>query len=214
MRTGVIYSRVSSTGDRQSTDRQVSDLERWAKSNDVIINKTFSEHMSGAKGDRPVLNECLDYVKENNIDLILFSELSRLGRNVLNVLEKVKWMSDNGVNGYFQKENLMLLGEDGKISPITTILISCLSMVAEIERENISFRLNSGRRVAIENGTCTLGRKVGYRKPKEKMKEEYKVAIRCIKKGMSLNDTLKICQSSGEKISLSTIRRLRKELVK
>lgn len=211
MKTGVIYSRVSSVGDRQNTDRQIADLERHAAANDIKICKTFSEHMSGAKGDRPVLKECFEYAKENHIDVILFSELSRLGRNVVNVMDNVIWLSKNGIDAYFEKEKLSLL-QDGKISPITTILISCLGMCAEIERENISFRLNSGRRRAIETNSCVLGRKVGYRKSSEKKKEEYKTAIRCLKKGMSLNDTLSVCQSNGEKISLSTIRRLRKEL--
>lgn len=211
MKTGVIYSRVSSTSDRQNTDRQIYDLENWARSNEVEICKTFSEHMSGAKGDRPVLIECFEYAKKNHIDVILFSELSRLGRNVVNVMDNVIWLSKNGIDAYFEKEKLSLL-QDGKISPITTILISCLGMCAEIERENISFRLNSGRRKAIETGTCVLGRKVGYRKSSEKKKEDYPVACRCIRKGMTLNDTLSVCQNNGEKISLSTIRRLRKEL--
>lgn len=212
MKSAVIYSRVSSTGDRQNTDRQKADLERYASTNGLTIHKIFSEHMSGAKGDRPVLKECFEYAKDNSIDVILFSELSRLGRNVLNVLESVKWLADNGIDAYFDKEKINLL-QDGKVSATTTILISCLGMCSEIERDNISFRLNSGRRRAIETGACVLGRKVGYRKPAQKKQEEYKIAIRCIKKGMTLNDTLAVCQQSGEKISLSTIRRLRKEIV-
>ena len=81
----VIYSRVSSTGDRQDTSRQIRDLEILAKQRNLKIEKTYEEHVSGAKKtqDRPVLKECLDYCFNNDIDILLISELSRLGRNVL-----------------------------------------------------------------------------------------------------------------------------------
>ena len=53
----VIYSRVSSTGDRQDTSRQIRDLEILAKQRNLKIEKTYEEHVSGAKKtqDRPVL---------------------------------------------------------------------------------------------------------------------------------------------------------------
>ena len=80
----VIYARVSSTGDRQSTERQVIDLTEYARKNSMTIVRTFEEHISGAKKnkERLILNECLAYAVKNNIDVILISELSRLGRNV------------------------------------------------------------------------------------------------------------------------------------
>ena len=59
----VIYARVSSTNDRQSTDRQVADLNAYAEIHKINVVKTFEEHISGAKRneERPVLCECLDY---------------------------------------------------------------------------------------------------------------------------------------------------------
>ena len=57
MKQAVIYARVSSVGDRQSTDRQVLDLQEYAKSAKLDLVNTFEEHISGAKKnqDRPVL---------------------------------------------------------------------------------------------------------------------------------------------------------------
>ena len=49
MTTGVIYARVSSIGDRQSTERQVKDLSEYAKYKGVEVRKVFEEHISGAK---------------------------------------------------------------------------------------------------------------------------------------------------------------------
>ena len=49
MTTGVIYARVSSIGDRQSTERQVKDLSEYAKYKGIEVRKVFEEHISGAK---------------------------------------------------------------------------------------------------------------------------------------------------------------------
>ena len=71
MMKGVIYARVSSTGDRQNTERQIFSLTNWGKKNDVEIDHIFSEKISGGKrnSERLVLQECLTYCVENKIDL-------------------------------------------------------------------------------------------------------------------------------------------------
>ena len=80
-----IYARVSSLNERQSTDRQVLDLRNYAERNNIEVVKVYEEHISGAKRneERPVLCECLDYCICNKVDILLISELSRLGRNVM-----------------------------------------------------------------------------------------------------------------------------------
>lgn len=202
-----IYARVSSTNDRQSTDRQVSDLNAYATKNDINVIKIFEEHISGAKRneERPVLCECLDYCIENKIDTLLISELSRLGRNVDEVLANVKRCKDNNLNIYFQKENLSIFQADGTKNPFLNIFISVLGTCAEMERENIKFRLNSGRAKYIADGG-KLGRKEGYRKPKEQKEIEYKEVIKELKKGTSVRRTAKFCD-----VSVSTVQRIKAE---
>ncbi len=203
----VIYARVSSTNDRQSTDRQVSDLNGYASKNDINVVKTFEEHISGAKRneERPVLCECLDYCIKNKVDILLISELSRLGRNVDEVLANVKRCKDNNLNIYFQKENLSIFQADGTKNPFLNIFISVLGTCAEMERENIKFRLNSGRAKYIADGG-KLGRKEGYRKPKEQKEVEYKEVIKELKKGTSVRRTAKLCD-----VSVSTVQRIKAE---
>lgn len=203
----VIYARVSSTTDRQSTDRQVSDLNAYASKNDINVIKTFEEHISGAKRneERPVLCECLDYCIENKVDTLLISELSRLGRNVDEVLANVKRCKDNNLNIYFQKENLSIFQPDGTKNPFLNIFISVLGTCAEMERENIKFRLNSGRAKYIADGG-KLGRKEGYRKSKEQKEVEYKEVIKELKKGTSVRRTAKLCD-----VSISTVQRIKAE---
>ena len=95
----VIYCRVSSIGDRQSNERQLRDLEEYAKSRNLIVAKTYEEKISGAKknNERPVLIECLEYCFSEGIDILLISELSRLGRNVDEVLKKIQTQAEGQI---------------------------------------------------------------------------------------------------------------------
>ena len=205
--TAAIYARVSSLNDRQSTDRQVIDLRNYADRNGIEVVKVFEEHISGAKRneERAVLCKCLDFCIENKIDTLLISELSRLGRNVDEVLANVKRCKDNSLNIYFQKENLSIFEADGKKNPFLNIFISVLGTCAEMERENIKFRLNSGREKYIAEGG-KLGRKQGSTKSAEKKQEEYKQVLKELRKGTSIRRTAKLCD-----VSISTVQRLKAE---
>ena len=205
----VIYSRVSSTGDRQDTSRQIRDLEILAKQRNLIIEKTYEEHISGAKKtqDRPVLKECLDYCFTNNIDILLISELSRLGRNVDDVLANVRLCKEKHLNVYFQKEQLSIFNSDGKEHPFLTIFIAVLGTCAEMERENIKFRLNSGKAQFIAKGG-KVGRKEGYKKPDEKLQEEYAGVIKMLRRGYPIR---MIAKSEG--VGISTVMRIKKKFI-
>ncbi len=205
--TAVIYARVSSIGDRQNTDRQISDLLDYVSFKNLEISKIYEEHISGAKKntERPVLQEAIEYCKSNHISILLVSELSRLGRNAFEVLATVKDLIDSGINLYMQKEQLTLLDADGKPTMFAPIMIATLSTCAQLERENIKFRLNSGRKLYIERGG-KLGRKVGSIKTTEQKKEEHKDIISYLKKGYSVRNVAKLCNKG-----ISTVQRIKKE---
>ena len=207
MKTSVIYARVSSVGDRQSTTRQVDDLKRYAQVNGYEVVNTYEEHISGAtkNEDRAVLCRCLDFCISNSIDTLLISELSRLGRNVDEVLANVKFCKDSHLNIYFQKENLSLFNADGSKNPFLTIFISVLATCAELERDSIKFRLQSGLRRYRENNGV-MGRKVGSVKSKEKKQQEYAKVIKLLKGGQSVRNTAKLCE-----VGISTVQRIKKE---
>lgn len=203
----VIYTRVSSTGDRQNTDRQVADLKAYAEYRQLEVTSIFEEKISGAKknSERPVLVEALDYCEANSIDILLVSELSRLGRNAFEVLEVVKKLVDNKINLFMQKEQFTLLDENKQPSTFAAVMIATLSTCAQLERENIKFRLNSGRAQYIAKGG-KLGRKVGSMKTIEQKKEEYKEVITLLKKGYSIRNIAQLCN-----IGISTVQRIKKD---
>ena len=200
-----IYARVSSIGDRQNTERQVKSLNELAASRGYEVKGIYEEHISGAKTnkERKVLTECLTDAKENQIDLILFSELSRCGRAIWEVLETIKFCADNGINIHFQKEGLTLF-RDGKVDSIMAIYISCIGFCAEKERENIYFRLSQGRELAKAKGV-KMGRKQGSVKSREQKEQEYAKVIKLLRKGESLRNVAKLCD-----VSLSSVQRVKK----
>ncbi|MBR3702353.1 MAG: recombinase family protein [Alistipes sp.] len=205
MKKTVIYARMSSESDRQNTERQVEDLKRYITINDMDLVKVYEERMSGAKENRPVLTECIEFCIENHINTLCVSEISRLGRSTKIVVNTIDELTKAGVNVYIQNLPLCTLNADGQANPIAKMITAVLSSFAEIERDNIRYRLNSGRELAKAKNV-KMGRKVGSVKSMEQKQQEYAKVIRCLKAGKSIRDTAKICE-----VSVSTCQRVKKD---
>ena len=210
IQSAVIYARVSSVSDRQDTTRQVQDLQSYADKHDLIVEKVFEEHISGAKKveERQVLQECITYCIEHSVRFLLLSELSRLGRSTLQVLRSLEKLHEAKVSVFIQNLGIYSLLDDGRVNPIASILITVLAEMSNIERSNIQYRLNSGRAQYIANGG-KLGRKVGYRKDSEQLRDEYKNAIALLRKGYSVRAVAKL-----EGVSPTTIQKIKSEFIK
>lgn len=121
-------------------------------------------------------------------------------------IARCQQLIDYSINLYIQKEQLILLDDEGSTSLFTPIMIATLSTCAQLERDNISFRLQSGRKRYIEKGG-KLRRKVGSVKTEEQMKAEYREVISLLHKGYSIRDVAKL---SGK--SVSTVQRVKRFL--
>jgi len=212
-KTAVIFCRTSSSGyleNRQDTSRQVADLRAYADYANLEVVKVFEEHVSGGKknSERPILEEAIEFCKKEGITYLLVNALDRLGRNAFEVLATVKELVDNKINLYMQKEQLTLLDDDGKPQVFTPILICTLSTCAQLERESIQFRLNSGREQYIRNGG-KLGRKKGSVKTREQKEKEYKEVLQYLNKGYSIRVTAKLTN-----VSLATVQKLKNEFIR
>lgn len=189
----VIYARVSSTSDRQSTDRQVSDLRAYADREGLEIVKVFQEKGSGAKEDRPVLQECIDFCEGNNTDLLV-TEVSRLGRSVKIIVNTVDELTKAGVNIHILDLRLQTM-PNGQENPIAKMMLTVLGLGAEIERKSIVSRLNSGRELAKERGV-QFGRPVGSGMTNEELMAKYPEIVKYLKKGLSVRVTAAASQKS------------------
>ena len=78
----------------------------------------FEEKMSGAKENRPVLTECIEFCIANRVHTLCVSEISRLGRSTKIVVNTLDELTKAGVNVYIQNLPLCTLNEDGQPNPI------------------------------------------------------------------------------------------------
>ena len=205
----VIYARVSSMGDRQSTERQIEDLTRYAEDKGYDIVKVFQEHISGAKSnqERGVLSECLEFCKTEHPGTLMVTELSRLGRSTVEVLKAVEELTATGVNTYILDLNLSTLDERGEENPVAKMVLTVLALGAEMERKLILGRLNSGRALAKSKG-IKMGRPKGSALTNEDIQAKYPEVVRHLRKGK--NSIREIAKLTG--FSISTVQRVKASL--
>lgn len=195
MKKVVIYARVSTLN--QDYQRQINDLTDFANKNGMAVDCVFAEKVSGMKrqDERPELLRMVDYVKNNNIDCALVSEVSRLHRTQLGLLETISLLNENKISVYIQNLNIETLTEDKKVNPMAQLLVSLLSEIANLEKSYIRERMQSGYRNHLAKG-LSVGRKVGFRKSEQVMKDQYSEDIKLLKKGYSLRNITKITGTS------------------
>ncbi len=192
-----IYGRVSSSNGSQDYQRQINDLTIFATQNNYEVVKIFAEQVSGVKKntERPALMELIEFAKTNDIDKVLVTELSRLGRDTLQVLQAIELLNQTAISVFIQNYNIETLLPDGNINPMSQFLITILAEVARMERKTIRERVESGYKNHLANGG-SVGRKIGYRKCDEAMRTQYVEDIKLLKKGYSLRNIQKITGTS------------------
>ena len=198
----VIFARVSTS--LQEYDRQVNELTALAESNGWSVEAVFAEKISGAKSnkERTELLNMISYVERNYIDKVLVTELSRLGRDTLQVLEVIEMLNKKEISLYIQNYAIETLTQEGKVNAMSQLLITILAEVARMERRTIRERVESGYNNFRANGG-KVGRKAGYMKSNETMKKEYAEELRLLKKGYSLRNVAKLTHTS-----VNTLRKL------
>lgn len=198
----IIYARVSTAG--QDYDRQLAELRQYADRMGYDVVKTFSEKISGAKKveERQAMSELLNYVEDNKVDKVLIYECSRLSRRVVDFLSIIEIFNEKKISLYIHQNGLETLLPSGEVNPIATLVLGILAQFNSMERSLIRSRMESGYNNFRNNGGV-VGRKTGYRKTTEQMKEEYAEEIRLLKKGYSLRNISKITHTS-----VNTLRKL------
>ena len=198
----VIFGRVSTL--IQDYDRQINELTAICTQRGWLVRSVFTEKISGAKknAERKELSRMIEYIKAQHIDKVLVTELSRLGRDTLQVLQVIETLNDMKVSLFIQNYNIETLNEDGKVNAMSQFLITILAEIARMERKTIRERMNSGYKNFREQGGV-VGRKQGYTKSDDQMKQQYSQEIKLLRKGLSLREISKL---TGH--SVNTIRKV------
>lgn len=193
----IIYTRVSTKD--QSTLRQVNDMKSL-KGFEVI--KVFSEKVSGfsvSVENRPVLQNSLSYVKTKNIDCIMVSEVSRLGRNTHEVLGLIEDLKNQNVALYIHNLGTTINKPDSSSEIFTKLIVTIMADLARLESEQMSYRIKSGIRSRKAKG-LTTGRKVGSVESTENFLSKHENIQRYLSKGYSSREIQKLCKCSPNTI--------------
>ena len=204
MKKVVIYTRVSTQG--QEYKRQLAELRDYAARMNYEVVEEFSEKVSGAKKveEREALMSLLRYVEAHKVDKVLIYECSRLSRRAIDFLTVIEHLSSLKVSVYILQNGLETLMEDGSVNPIASLVLGIIGQFNSMERSLIRSRMASGYKHYREVLNGTVGRKKGYRKSDEQMKEQYSKEIQLLRKGLSLRNIQAITSTS-----VNTLRKLK-----
>jgi DNA invertase Pin-like site-specific DNA recombinase len=157
------------------------------------VTGVISEQISGIKknDERPELKKLLELINDGKVDRVLVWELSRLGRNVVEILQVVQKFNDSKVKLYIKNFNLETLNEDGSPNPLTMFMIQILLSVAEMERLQIRQRMQSGYLNFRKNGG-KVGRQPGKKETSEAFLEKYSEVAKLLRKGISVRNVSKL----------------------
>ena len=203
MKKVVIYARVSTNG--QEYERQLRELKEYAARQNYEVVAEFSEKICGANkiAERQALSELLAHVYSHKVDKVLVFECSRLSRRAIDFLSVIEHFNARKVSVYILQNGLETLLEDGSINPTTQLILGIMGQFNSMERSLIRSRMESGYNHFRQQGG-KVGRKEGYRKSDERMKEQYTKEIQLLRKGLSLRNIRAITSTS-----INTLRKLK-----
>lgn len=116
---------------------------------------------------------------------MLCLECSRIGRSLLDCLTIIQTLTEHKVSLLIVNNQLETLDEDGNVNPITQLVLNVMFSFANMEKKIILDRVQSGYKNHIANGG-SVGRKVGYRKDSQAMKDQYTEDIKLLKRVIHL----------------------------
>lgn len=208
MKKVVLLLRVSTSS--QDYEYQRSTLADLCNRNNWEIVRTFENKVSGAKKneEREEIVELLDYIKNNEIDMVMATEVSRVGRNTLEALKTIEILNENKVNLYFANYNIETLLPDKTVNPIARLILTICLEISAYERNLIRYRMKAGYDDYLkrrkEDPALRLGRQ-GYKKDEQAYREEYAQELSLLRKGISLRNIQKITNTS-----IGTLQKIKK----
>jgi len=194
------YIRVST--EQQTTKNQKHKLLEYAQSNKLIIDEFIELEISSKKTQKErLLEEVFQKLKSG--DIFICTELSRLGRNMLEILNLIEKFNKTGIKLIFTNQPEL---STNKNEALSSLLLAIYGYFAQTEREIISERTKQGLAAARASGK-TLGRPKGV-KNKNRVLDPFKDEIkRYLDIGLMQTNILKIINSQLEKnISLTSLR--------
>ncbi|WP_159473510.1 recombinase family protein [Dyadobacter sp. 3J3] len=205
--SAVIFSRVSKNV--QNYQRQIDDLKAYAEKQGWTISRIIAEKISGSKSndDREGIGELLAAAKKGEIQKVLVSEVSRLGRRPSQTHQVLEELTNLKISLYIHQFNIETLLPNGKLNPAASMIFSITADLARQERETHIERIISGMELAKRNGQ-KFGRRHGRLYTDAQLLRKYSKAVKDIELGLSIRKVAKL-----HEISPDTVQRLKRLII-
>lgn len=196
----------------QDYEYQINLLTDIAKSRNWEIVKIFANKVSGAKKneDRQEIVELIEYVKNHEVDMVVATEVSRLGRDTLEALKTIEILNENKVNLFFANYGIETLLPDGTVNPIARLILTICLEISAYERNLIRYRMKVGYEDYLKkrktNPELRLGRQ-GYKKDEQSYRQDYAHELSLLRKGISMRNVQKLTGTS-----LGTLQKIKQYL--
>lgn len=200
--------RVSTTA--QDYEYQYNTLKELCDRKGWEIVKVFANKISGAKKneERQEITDLIEYVKNNQVDRVVATEISRIGRDTLEALKTIEVLNEHKVNLYLANYNIETLNPNGEVNPIAKLILTICLEISSYERNLIRYRMKVGYEDYLkrrkEDKTLKLGRSSEYRKSEEQYRQQYSKELSLLRKGISLRNIQKLTSTS-----VCTLRKLK-----
>ena len=173
----MIYGYIRVSTDKQTLENQKFEINRFCEKENIQVNKWVMETISGTKDfEKRKLGKLLKKLKRE--DVLICSEISRLGRNLLHIMTILNFCMKKEVQVWTIKDNYRL-GMDIQ----SKVLAFAFSLSAEIERNLISQRTKEALSRIKASGR-KLGRAVGSRNRKHILDGREQDILKLINKGV------------------------------
>ena len=191
----MIYGYIRVSTDKQTIENQRYEINKFCNNNTLKIDKWVEETISATKDiNKRKLGKLIKQLSPN--DIIIASELSRLGRKLLEVMSILNQCMNSGAKIWTIKDNFQL-----NTDIQSKVLAFAFGLAAEIERNLISQRTKEALEAKRASGVI-LGRPKGRLSSKLKLDHKQSQIQDLLNKKISQRRIAKICKVSRNTLSL------------
>lgn len=186
----VVYAYLRVSTDRQDVDNQRHGILEYANAQGLTPLRFVEDAISGRVKWRERTVGCLLTETACTGDIVLFSEISRMARSTLQVLDMLEHCMERGLTVHIAKQQMVL---DGSMQ--SRIMATVLGLAAEIEREFISLRTTEALARRRADGK-PLGRPKGKKAARVKLDAKEADIRHYLAKGISKRAIAKLVECS------------------